>query len=216
MDPFFNAPRWSVVSPSHGLWWIYTLLLTAVLIGALACESGSQREPTSAATRGTCADEPRLRALAFWIGEWNVYVAHELVGTNRIQPILKGCAVEERWRDVAGNEGRSLFYLDPSTHRLKQVWVTESALLVGGTKEKTEQIEFTTSTRIRFQGSYPGPDGADIADRTTLTLQHDGSLRHLIETSADGGKTWRVRVDLVCRRQGADVTADPARNNDDR
>ena len=33
----------------------------------------------------------------------------------------------EEWRDAMGGEGRSLFYMEPGTHRWKQVWVTDDA-----------------------------------------------------------------------------------------
>jgi len=129
-----------------------------------------------------------MHALDFWIGKWDVSQNGQLVGTNTVEATLNGCAVLEHWRDVAGGEGSSLFYYDPSADAWKQVWVTDQALRLGGMKEKSEQKDFTSSTRIRFQGAI---------DRTTLTREADGKVRQLIERSAEGGKTWRTTFDAV-------------------
>jgi ketosteroid isomerase-like protein len=114
-------------------------------------------------------------------------VGARLVGTNTVESTLNGCAVLEHWRDVEGGEGSSLFYYDRSADRWKQVWVTDQALYPGGMKEKVEQIEQTSSGRLRFQGRH----------RTTLTREADGKVRQLIESTPDGGKTWRATFDAL-------------------
>lgn len=119
-----------------------------------------------------CRQSPRMHALDFWIGRWDVSQGGQPVGTNTIESTLDGCAILEHWRDVEGGEGTSLFYYDQSANAWKQVWITDHALRLGGTKEKIEQKEYTTSSRIRFQG----------IDRTTLTREADGKVRQLIET----------------------------------
>lgn len=148
-----------------------------------------------------CAAETRLHALDFWLGDWEVFAGSEQAGTNRITAILHGCAIEERWRDMQGGEGRSLFYFDRGGGRWKQVWVSEMGLAIGGTKEKTEQLELTTPTQVRFQGSYPGREGLTVLDRTTLTRNADRSVRQLIEISLDDGATWRTTFDATYRRK---------------
>ena len=147
-----------------------------------------------------CADVPRTHALDFWIGQWSVHAQGERVGDNLIERILAGCAVTERWKDVRGREGLSLFYYDAAQDLWKQVWVTDDALRTGGLKEKVEQRELTAPGRMRFQGRYAGPSGATIVDRTTLTSNPDGTLHQVIEISSDEGKTWRTIFDSVHRR----------------
>jgi len=134
-----------------------------------------------------CRQSPRMHALDFWIGRWDVSQGGQPVGTNTIESTLDGCAILEHWRDVEGGEGTSLFYYDQSANAWKQVWITDHALRLGGTKEKIEQKEYTTSSRIRFQG----------IDRTTLTREADGKVRQLIESPAEGGKTWRTTFDAI-------------------
>jgi hypothetical protein len=147
-----------------------------------------------------CKESPRMHALDFWLGQWDVSQDGQFVGTNTIETTLNGCAIFEHWRDVEGGQGTSLFYYDGGAARWKQVWVTERALAVGGTKEKIEQSEFTSSGHIRFQGQYPaGEHEKTITDRTTLTRQADGTVRQVIEISRDAGRTWRTIFDAVYR-----------------
>jgi hypothetical protein len=110
-----------------------------------------------------------MHALHFWIGKWDVSQNGQVVGTNTIESTLDGCAILEHWRDVKGGEGTSLFYFNKSENRWKQVWITNQSLKIGGTKEKIEDVDYTASGRIRFVGM----------DRTTLTREADGKVRHL-------------------------------------
>jgi hypothetical protein len=176
-------------------------LVTALPTVALRVADAS--DAASAQTSRSCTSEPRLHALDFWLGRWDVYSGNERDGTNRIVSVLHGCAVEEHWRDVEGSEGQSLFYFDRAGARWKQVWVTEQGLAIGGTKEKSEQTDLTTPTQLRFQGQYPGRDGALILDRTTLTHNPDDTVRQLIEVSFDHGQTWRATFDAIYRRRGS-------------
>ena len=153
------------------IWWI------CVLLAFWVATSQAQE----------CRQSPRMHALDFWIGRWDVSQGGQLVGTNTIESTLDGCAILEHWRDVEGGEGTSLFYYDQSADAWKQVWITDQALRLGGTKEKIEQKEYTSSSRIRFQG----------IDRTTLTREADGKVRQLIESPAEDGKTWRTTFDAI-------------------
>ena len=146
-----------------------------------------------------CRGDSTYAALDFWLGEWDVFVGDRQVGTNRVTRILEGCAVVEEWRDGEGGEGRSLFYVEPGTHRWKQVWVTDGAVQVGGTKEK-HLIARLSGGGVRFQGELPLSDGRLILDRTTLTPVRPGEVRQLIETSRDGGTTSRAGFDARYRK----------------
>jgi ketosteroid isomerase-like protein len=145
-----------------------------------------------------CRQAPRLHALDFWIGKWDVSQGGQLDGTDMVEATLDGCAILEHWRDVQGGEGSSLFYYDAGADVWKQVWVTDQALRLGGMKEKIEQKELTSSTRIRFEGTL---------DRTTLTREADGKVHQLIERRIDGGKSWRTTYDAIYERSSAQSTS---------
>jgi hypothetical protein len=53
--------------------------------------------------------------LDFWLGEWDVWAEGERVGENRIEKILKGCAIVEHWRDARGGRGRASSMLFQTT-----------------------------------------------------------------------------------------------------
>jgi len=145
-----------------------------------------------------CRFSARMHALDFWIGKWEVSQNGRVVGTNTIESTLNGCAILEHWRDVKGGEGTSLFYFNPNEDLWKQVWITSQSLKLGGTKEKIEDRDYTASGRIRFMGM----------DRTTLTQEADGKVRQLIETPADGGKTWVTTFDAVYQRTSSQASSD--------
>ena len=145
-----------------------------------------------------CRQTPRMHALDFWIGNWDVSQGGQLDGHDNVEATLSGCAILEHWRDVDGGEGSSLFYYDPGADVWKQVWVTDQALRLGGMKEKIEQKELTSSSRIRFEGTL---------DRTTLTREPDGKVHQLIERRIDDGKSWRTTFDAIYQRSTSQPTS---------
>lgn len=142
-------------------------------------------------------DDAIYSQLDFWVGDWVVESEGEEVGRNRIEKILDGCAVLERWTGAAGGEGRSLFYVDNES-RWQQVWVTQWATMPGGTKEKA-LVASEDPASVRFESRITH-DGKTWLDRTTLTKLGDGRVRQLIEISRDGGATWETTFDALYRR----------------
>ena len=165
-------------------------LASAVLVTA-ATDSHAQQAPATP----PCASDSAYRALDFWVGHWRVVdSAGNKLGSNSIEKIMGGCAITERWKEDDG-EGQSLFYYVPAQRRWKQVWVTPSALQLGGVKEK--QLIHSAPGTARFQGELVGPKGAILLDRTTLTAMSGGRVRQVIEVSRDGGATWHVNFDGI-------------------
>jgi len=175
-------------------------LLMPIFLGA-DDDIGKQIKP--------CRDQPLYAQLDFWLGNWRVELPDgSLAGFNRIEKILDGCAVLEHWTSSQGNQGKSLFYVLGDHWR--QVWVTEQTMHPGGVKEKHQQTEYETAG-IRFQGKIIRNDGTSYLDRTTLTVNPDGSVRQNIEWSEDQAKTWKsvfdaryIRAGLVSKPQTDD------------
>lgn len=143
-----------------------------------------------------CEGDDAYHLLDFWVGSWDVYVGDRLVGANRIEKILGGCALLENWTAAGGSEGKSLFYYVPASETWKQVWVTENPSAPGGVKEKT-LVPADESESVRFRGDVLLPGGGTYVDRTTLSPLTGGRVRQVIETSSDGGASWTVRFDAV-------------------
>lgn len=146
--------------------------------------------PITAQAQLDCSGNEELALLDFWFGEWRVEdETGTALGRNSIFRLLNGCVIQERWQGSGGGVGISLFYVNPETGKLKQVWVTGQALSPGGTKEK-EVIDAELGKFVQFQGSYPNGDER-ILDRTTLTRQDNGRVLQIIEISRDNGASWQ-------------------------
>jgi hypothetical protein len=172
---------------------IHRLALAAAILLAGRSAAAAAQSPTG------CGADSTYAALDFWVGNWRVFTGDTLAGTNRISKVLQGCAVTEEWTDADGSHGRSLFYVDPTLHQWKQVWVTDVALRLGGVKEK-HLVAYVPGQQVRFQGELRRADGRVVLDRTTLTPLPGGEVRQLIEISTDGGSTWRATFDARYRR----------------
>ena len=168
---------------------IALLLIANLGIGTVSAQDDQPR----------CAESATYDALDFWIGEWDVYVGDRLVGSNRIESVLDGCAVLEHWSAEGGGDGKSLFFVDYDG-RWAQIWVTQWAMSAGGVKEKI-MVDDPPEGSVRFQGVVRHPDAGVWLDRTTLTPLDDGTVRQLIEVSEDNGESWNPTFDAVYRRQ---------------
>lgn len=175
----------------------------ATVVGLLTVGTLVAAEPRS------CASDPALAQLDFWLGDWEVCVAGERAGHDRVSKILDGCAVAEEWTASDGSRGSSLFYYSASDKQWKQVWVTDLALHPGGLKEKHLIARFADGG-VRFQGEIALPDGRRILDRTTLRPAANGSVSQRIEISSDGGESWATSFDAAYHRARVDAASAPA------
>lgn len=170
---------------------------TKALVVALFCIlfTGTELSRAAAQTASGCTHVEAYHQLDFWLGHWSVVdAAGNRLGRNRIESVMNDCAIMEYWTAAGGGEGRSLFYYEPGAAVWKQVWITENAIVPGGTKEK-RYAGRTADGGIRFQGMIQRPDGSTYLDRTTLTPASDGRVRQQIEISVDEGATWRMTFD---------------------
>lgn len=178
------------------------LYCVPIFLTLLAAPFAGTAQEESPPPPPACEDVEGFHRLDFWVGEWDVYVGSDLVGTNRIEKILNGCALMEHWSSARGGEGKSLFYYLPGSQEWKQVWVTARATAPGAVKEKrlTETLE---DGSVRFQGELPRRDGSGTYfDRTTLTPLDGGHVRQVIEVSGDGTE-WRKVWDSVYVPKGS-------------
>ena len=64
-------------------------------------------------------------------------------------------------------------------------------------------------TAMRFEGEHRYPDGRRAPYRMTFTPNEDGTVRQLIEESADGGETFAVGFDGLYKPEVVEES-DPA------
>ena len=138
-----------------------------------------QRPPCSA---------PEHRQFDFWVGDWVVHNPKgQQVGTNRIEKVENGCAIQENWTSAGGGTGRSINFYEPVSKRWVQAWA-------GGGTVLLLQGAFVGGKMI-LEGRSPGPSGAEVRDRITWSRLGGGKILQFWEQSADGGKTWTVAFD---------------------
>jgi hypothetical protein len=160
--------------------------------GAAAALAGA---PAAASQKPAPCNTPEHRQFDFWIGDWDVFDAGDPKPSMRIvvEKILDGCVLRETYRDVNGMNGESFNVYDASRRVWHQTWVTNRGAL------------------LELEG---GMDGGRMALRATETtkdgpvlwrafwIPQGAEVRETAETSADGGKTWKPKFDIVFRRRG--------------
>ena len=161
--------------------------LALALLGAAAVHA-ADTPPTP--TLGCTA--AASHAFDFWIGRWTVTdPAGNTAGHSRIESILSGCSISERWEGRSGITGVSYSAWDAKTKVWHQFWVDAQgnvARLQGGLVKGAMVLQ-----------SSPSPTHVD---RITWTPNADASVRQLSEASEDGGKAWKTVFDGLYRKGG--------------
>lgn len=162
------------------------LALTAGEVDAARAASDPPAQATPAANPCTA---PAHRQFDFWLGDWDVATPDgKAAGHNRITLILGGCALREEWAGTSGNHGTSLNMFDAGARRWRQTWVDDggTVLLLTG--------EFKGGKMV-LEGESPAAGGATVRQRITWTPLSRGRVRQLWDSSADGGKSWKIEFD---------------------
>jgi len=152
----------------------------------------AQSPPSRQAVRYPCRTRPESHQLDFWVGRWRVtpWGAPDsiLLGTSEITPMLEHCAILESWTGAKGGTGKSLNLFDAGTGRWRQLWVADAGVVTDYTGDFRDGA-------MRFGAESRDAAGHVTLRRLTFTPVAADTVRQLIETSADGGKTWAVGFD---------------------
>ena len=155
----------------------------ATLVVLLAV-AGAARAQTPPPPSPPACQSAEHRQFDFWLGEWEVFLpGGKKAGDSRIESIAAGCALLENWSGNGGFSGKSLNSYDSEDKRWHQSWVDSSGSrleLVGSYADKRMVLS-----------SAPG----STVQRIAWSVNDDGSVRQLWESSADEGKTWTVEFD---------------------
>jgi len=143
----------------------------------------------AASPRADACAAPEHHQFDFWIGQWDVQLPDgSQAGTNRIEPILGGCALQESWSGAAGGTGYSYNVYDRSRKLWHQTWVDSQGNLL--------QLEGDfADDRMTLEGESRDSTGAPILNRVVWRMTAPGRVRQLWETSKDRGTTWTVAFD---------------------
>lgn len=164
------------------------LLFASAVVIALA-------SPTPSATPQPCS-APQYRQFDFWLGDWRVVdPLGKPAGTNLVTAVYGGCALQEHWKGVSGDQGSSFNIYRKSTDRWHQTWVDNSGvlLLLDGESPRPGVMVLTGMRRTM--------KGQMVEDRITWTKLDESRVRQLWDYTADRGKTWSVIFDGTYIRQ---------------
>ncbi len=141
-------------------------------------------------TAAPCA-EAEHRQFDFWIGDWDVIAPDGAqAGSNVIEPVLGGCALQERWSGRGGFVGTSLNSYSAATKQWHQHWVDGQGglLRLAGGMEGGRMV-------LGSRGPDPTRPAATVQQRIAWTPLPDGAVRQLWEQSDDEGQTWTLVFD---------------------
>ncbi len=169
--------------------------MKAIVLAVLALIAASPAAAQTAPPPQVCV-KPEHRQFDFWVGRWDVFArgSDRLVGHSLVEKLYGGCVLRENWSGLGGSTGGSLNVYQAVTGRWRQTWADS----VGGWTEYSGQL---VGADMRFIATETDlRTGALLVRRMTFSPLADGSVRQLIEVSADSGTTWKVDSDLSYRR----------------
>lgn len=166
------------------------LLLLALLLGVptLAQEPADAEAEAAPEEAPAPCSSPEHRQFDFWIGDWEVHSPDgELQGTNRIEKILGGCALQENWSGASGTQGKSFNTYSAAHGEWRQFWVADAGYileLAGGLDD---------DGRMVLSGEAPNQreEGKIVHHEISWQPLPDGTVRQHWRVSRDGGETWQ-------------------------
>ncbi len=173
-------------------------MLCGVLVGlATTAEGQSKKKQPPAAPAGTktaaCASAAHHQ-FDFWLGEWEVTTPQGApAGTNRVERLLEGCALQEQWEAADGSRGTSLSSYDAVSRKWRQTFVddTGQVLVLEG--------EFKDGKMV-LQGEKTMGRQRSAQQRISWQLVGD-KVRQRWDISQDDGKSWSLLFEGVYTRK---------------
>ncbi|RAJ13238.1 hypothetical protein [Olleya aquimaris] len=121
------------------------------------------------------------QAFDFWIGEWQVTNPDgSIAGHNTILKVQDNCILQENWVSAKGNyTGTSQNFYNSKTGQWEQIWIDNQ----GGTLHLKGNR--TGNQMILQSDTLKNKEGNPYFHRITWTLNNDGSVRQLWETTTN-------------------------------
>lgn len=136
------------------------------------------------------------QAFDFWIGEWQVTNPDgTLAGNNTITKIQDNCILQENWVSAKGKyTGTSQNFYNNKTGQWEQLWIDNQ----GGTLHLKGNR--TGNQMILQSDTLTNKEGNPYFHRITWTLNSDGSVRQLWETTTNNTEVV-IAFDGLYKRQ---------------
>ena len=171
--------------------WRASVLLCIVLGLAPAAQGQSKKKaPPPVAGKATACSTPAHRQFDFWLGDWNVSTPQGApAGTNHVERLLEGCALQEHWEASDGSKGTSLSSYDAVGRKWRQTYVddTGQVLVLEGDFKDGKMVLQGEKTMGRQKSALQRISWQAVADK----------VRQRWDISQDDGKTWSLLFEGV-------------------
>lgn len=176
-----------------------SMVLCIVGAQTSAAQSSNATQATAANASAASCSATEYHQFDYWVGDWDSYDSKgALQGHTRVEKILGGCALQEYYRGVEGNTGRSFTIYDNTRKVWNQTWISSRGTLL--------PFEgYLTGSRISLMGWHLGADGRPVLHRTVWEPLPNGRVHQVWDYSSNGGQSWEIMDDGLLRR--ADATS---------
>ena len=151
-----------------------------------------------------CRNTAMNRQFDFWVGEWDVVSPQgQPLGENRVELVMRDCALLEHWTNVGGRSGTSLNVVDASqgAPSWRQLYVSDFG---GVTDYRNGVFEDDVMT---FTAQVVRANGDTLTRRMRFIVMTQDSVHQIIDDAqADG--TWAQQFFGIYVRR--DQSAEPA------
>ena len=164
---------------------------------ATAAAGQTKRKPASpppvasSGQKGSACSSSAHRQFDFWLGEWDVSTPQGTpAGTNNVDRILDGCALQEHWEASDGSKGTSLSSYDAVSRKWRQTFVddTGQVLVLEGDFKDGKMVLQGEKVMGRQKGAL---------QRISWQVVPGDKVRQRWDISQDDGKSWSVLFEGV-------------------
>ena len=151
--------------------------LFAMLLLATSTTAQNNQKPCSA---------PEASQFDYWVGDWTLYSADTVTGSNSIYKIMDGCTVQENFSNPkTGYLGKSWSVYNPRTKEWSQTWVDNQGgyIPLTGTFENGKMTLTTPPRKL--------PNGKEIISRMVFYNISKESFDWTWEATMDAGASWK-------------------------
>jgi hypothetical protein len=167
---------------------------------ALAGDTIAMRATGAQAPAATPCAAPEYRQFDFWVGDWTVTRPDgKPAGTNIVEHLFGGCAIQEHWSGTGGSHGTSINTYDVASGRWHQSWVDDQGtlLLIDG--------HFAAGV-MTLSGERESPTTHQRSINRITWHRENGDpnrVRQIWDVSTDNGQTWKTIFNGLYTRNAA-------------
>jgi len=154
--------------------WLWIIVISFISLSAAAQNA---QKPCTA---------PEASEFDFWVGNWDLYSADTLTGTNTIYKIMDGCTVQENFESKkASYSGKSWSMYSPQLKQWQQTWVdNQGGYIVLNGKFENGAMTLTTAAQKL-------PNGKEQVYRMVYHNISKDSFDWDWESTTDNGASWK-------------------------